>query len=593
MPAPHLGPATHHWVVRILVALAPIWLIGILDRGLWTPDEPREADIAWRMSQQSDRTLPELAGTPFLEKPPLSYWMSADALRLFGASPAAERAPNILYAAVTALAVGALAFTMAGSAAAVIAALVAATTLIVFRVTVWLAPDASLLAGCAISLLGAYLGYTAPAGRRKLLGYCVMHVGAAIGFMAKSAPGWMAPALAVATLIVWERRWSELKRWELYAGFILQALIIGPWILAVTRTSQGTDALLALFWHNVVGRFTKISAPAALNYSTGHRNSLGKYFIELPVYLLPWTLLVVAALRRAWDRVRIAGPEGTPWRFAVGAVFPFLLVLSVAATARDIYSAPALLGFGLLAALWMTEAQRSPTRFDGLAIRWTRWLITLIACGFAAFAAALAASTSQIMYLAASIVVLATSFAMMRLSARAQGHSDLHSSFGWTYASYVTALCVTALATFPAVDRWHDLPQLAQRIHADSAHKDLALLAPDETTIAMLDDGLRTRFTILATDEPPSGPAGSDGNTPERVVSDWLNTRGSNARVLVLLPGHSAGELTRLLDRIHPTHEPDDGIAGTLAAEGIASILRRYELPQGRRYALLGPPVTR
>src|SRR5262245_48202134 len=141
MPAPHLGSAAQRWTVRILVALAPIWLIGILYRGLWTPDEPREADIAWRMSQQSDRTLPELAGTPFLEKPPLSYWMSADALHLFGESPAAARTPNILYAAVTALAVGALAFTMAGSAAAVIAALVAATTLIVFRVTVWLAPD--------------------------------------------------------------------------------------------------------------------------------------------------------------------------------------------------------------------------------------------------------------------------------------------------------------------------------------------------------------------------------------------------------------------------------------------------------------------
>jgi hypothetical protein len=60
------GSATHRWAVRIVVALAPIWLICVLDRGLGTPDEPREADIAWRMSQQSDRTLPELAGTPFL-----------------------------------------------------------------------------------------------------------------------------------------------------------------------------------------------------------------------------------------------------------------------------------------------------------------------------------------------------------------------------------------------------------------------------------------------------------------------------------------------------------------------------------------------
>jgi hypothetical protein len=158
----------------------------------------------------------------------------------------------------------------------------------------------------------------------------------------------------------------------------------------------------------------------------------------------------------------------------------------------------------------------------------------------------------------------------------------LYRSFAWTYTSYAAALCITALAIFPAVDRWHDLPQLAQRIHADSEHNELALLAPDETTIAMLDHRLRTRFTILATDD----------ETPERVVSDWFNTRGSSARVLVLLPRHASGELTGLLDRIHPVREPDDGTAGTLAAEGVASFVHRYDLPHGRRYALLGPPVA-
>jgi 4-amino-4-deoxy-L-arabinose transferase-like glycosyltransferase len=588
MPAPRHRSAAQGWVVRIIVALAPIWVLSTLYRGLWTPDEPREADIAWRMSEQSDRTLPQLAGTPFLEKPPLSYWMSADALRLFGDSPAAARAPNILYAAVTALAVGALAFVMAGNAAAIIAALVSATAIILFRVNAWLAPDACLLAGCAVGLLGAWLGFNAPAGRRKLLGYSVMHVGAAIGFMAKSAPGWMAPALAIGAIIAWERRWSELRRWELYAGFILQALIIGPWIWAVTQAPGGSDALLALFWHNVVGRFTKVSGPAALDYSGAHKNKPGKYFIELPVYLLPWSLLVAAALRRAWDRVRVPGRAGTPWRFAVGAALPFLLVLSAAATARDIYSAPALLGFALLVALWIADARLSPTRFDKLALRWTRWLVAIIACGFALFPAALALATSRLAYLAATLVALAVTFVATRLSAQAQARGDFPRSFGWTYTTYATALCLMALATFPAIDRWHDLSQLAERIHADSAQDDLALLSPDETTIAMLDNGLKTRFTILPTE---SGTGGSATDTPQKLVSAWFQAHGTNARVLVLLPGHAAGELTGLLDRLHPVSRPDDGTAGALAAEGIASLLQRYEVPEGRRYALLGPPA--
>src|SRR6185312_528551 len=199
------------------------------------------------------------------------------------------------------------------------------------------------------------LGFTAPPGRRKLLGYTILHAGAAVGFMAKSAPGWLVPALALLTLIVWERRWSELVRWELYAGFLLQALIIVPWILAVTHTQHGAEALRAILWNNTLGRFTSVSSSGAPDYTTGHHNSPGKYLRELPVYLLPWTLLGAAAVRRAWSRVRIRSAQGTAWRFAIAAIVPFLVLLSLAATARDIYAAPILLGFGLLIGLWATE----------------------------------------------------------------------------------------------------------------------------------------------------------------------------------------------------------------------------------------------
>jgi len=39
LPARSLG-------VLIVLALAPLWLSGMFGRGVWTPDEPREADIA-------------------------------------------------------------------------------------------------------------------------------------------------------------------------------------------------------------------------------------------------------------------------------------------------------------------------------------------------------------------------------------------------------------------------------------------------------------------------------------------------------------------------------------------------------------------
>src|SRR5437763_14097332 len=112
-----------------------------------------------------------------------------------------------------------------GAVAALIAALVAASALTAFRVGVWLAPDACLLAGNALALLGAWRGTRAPPGPAKAAGYTLMHLGAAVGFMAKSAPGWLVPAMALLTLIVWGRRWEWLRRRGLHCGSELPGLL--------------------------------------------------------------------------------------------------------------------------------------------------------------------------------------------------------------------------------------------------------------------------------------------------------------------------------------------------------------------------------
>jgi 4-amino-4-deoxy-L-arabinose transferase-like glycosyltransferase len=564
-----------------LLALAPLWLTGMFGRGLWTPDEPREADIAWRMSQQSERVLPQLAGEPFLEKPPLSYWMSAAGIAALGDTAPAARLPNLLYATLTALAVAALAAAMAmDTLGALLAALIAAGALLSFRVSVWLAPDAGLLAGSAVALLGAWHGYRAPPGARKAAGYALMHLGAALGFMAKSAPGWLVPALALLTLIAWERRWSELARWELYAGLALQALLIGPWLAAVGASAHGGQALRTLFWNNLVGRFTSLNAPADLDYSSGHPNSPGKYLLELPLYLLPWTLAVAAALWRAWRAAR--GSAATAWRFALAASLPFLALLSFAATARDIYAAPALLGLALLTALWAAEAERSPAALDQLAVRATRALVAVLAALMVAALLILwlSGSATPAAALGAGLAAALAAGAALWLSRESQRRAHLRRSLAWAFAGYAAALGLAALTAFPVIDRWQNLPSLARRIHADCAGEPLALLDPDETTVAMLDRGFATGFTVLR-----SGAA----QAVRGAVLGWFGAHGSEARVLVLLPGHAPGRLTEWLRRWRPQDLADDGVAARLTATGAAKIVRRYELPQGRRYALLGP----
>ena len=50
-----------------------IYGIGISDRGLVAPDEPRYAAIAHEMASSGDWVTPRLWGEPWFEKPALLY----------------------------------------------------------------------------------------------------------------------------------------------------------------------------------------------------------------------------------------------------------------------------------------------------------------------------------------------------------------------------------------------------------------------------------------------------------------------------------------------------------------------------------------
>ena len=566
------------WPLVVLAVLLPLWCVGTLYRGSWTPDEPREADIVRHMANQADHTLANFAGTPFLEKPPLAYWVSAEANHVFGDSIRASRAPNILYAAVAVFAIGALAFAMAGAESALLASLLAGSSLLILRVSIWLAPDACLIAACTVALLGAYLGYVAKPGFAKLSAYTLMHVAAAIGFMAKSAPGWLVPVLALLTLIVWERRWNELRRPELYAGLLPQALIIVPWIVSVWREPAGPHALRVLFLDNLAGRFATIASADGTAYSAGHQNWPGRYLVELPFSLLPWTFLVIAALRAAWTRFR-NGTLSTGWRFAIASSVPFVVLLSVASTARDIYAAPAVPGLTLLVALWMRDPSKSaPSRF---ALKATRVLVLGIALVMALATALIAAASGgdAIDVLVLPMLIALLAILCLMKARRLDAGGEHIGGLATTVAAFAIAVALGSVATFPAIDRWQDLPAMARAIHHDSEGKPLALLQPDETTLAMFDDSLRSAPLSI----------NAKGGLAIGAVSDWFCEHPDDGRLLVMLPGHAPGEVSRLLGRWWHARLPGDGDAGSLERDGVAKLLLRYELPHGRRYGLMGP----
>jgi 4-amino-4-deoxy-L-arabinose transferase-like glycosyltransferase len=553
-------------------ALLLTWCVGMFARGYWTPDEPREADLAWRMSWQSGKAVPLLAGEAFCEKPPLTYWLAAFPIKLWGAQAWAARLPNLLYALITALSVGFLAARSLGRYAGLVAAAAASTFLLSYQVAIWLATDAPLLAAVSAALLGAYIGFYADNRRERLRGYLLMHTALGLGFLCKSAVAWMVPALAILTLSIWERRWRELIRWELYLGLLIQAAMILTWVWFVYRGSEGAEHLRVFFWNNLIGRFASVDAPPELQYAAAHRNSPGKYLFELPLYLFPWTLLVIAAARRAW-RLRRASRDFRAVRFALASSLPPLLLLSLAATARNIYLAPALPGFALLLAWWAREILQESDKWDVRALRATAAMLIL---GVGVFAAALIglglgswnAMPDHVLYIAISLVGLTAALILAIRAWHAARHQAATAQWA-LFLAYCALLIGPASQVYRQVDAWQDLAKIGRAVQHDAAAGPLVLLAPDETTRAIVD--MYTRQSV----ERIAGPLDAAGIDRIRAFA----AAAPDSLFLLQLPSQAPQFPWR-------ARAPQADLPPALQSTNFA-VAGSYSLPNGRRYALL------
>jgi 4-amino-4-deoxy-L-arabinose transferase-like glycosyltransferase len=568
---------------QLPLLLIGLGLVGILGRDYYTPDEPREASLVVAMSQQAHKALPELAGRPFAEKPPLLYWLGGASVAAFGASPAAARLPNLLYLLVTGLATAALAGHAAGRAAGFAAGVVATTALQLHQILIWLATDAPLLAGVAVALLGAYRGLVATAPRARWHGYLLLHVGLAAAFFAKGFAGWMVPVFAYLTVIVLERRWRELWHWELWVGLPVVVLPLAVWVACVARLPGGVESLRVLFWYNLVGRAVALDTPAEFAYATGHLNSAGKYLVEMPLYLLPWTLLAVPALRRGWRRRTAGGAEATAWRLALGAIVPATALLSVAATARGVYFGPPALGFAMLIGLYVGGAAAALDRFERACWRGTAILVAALALGLGALGviAACAPAWSD----AVTLTIGAVGAAGAAFAAWLALGAGVNAAAGMPRLAVAATLALTVAAA-PLVyqlNRWLSLATVAERIGAALDARPLVVLDPDETTLAMIElylprGGART---IVLPDEP----AGVNR------AATALAAAGVDGRVLWAVPGRAHWNLqawSRFLGYTGGALPAPAAVVppAELGPVRVALLLTR---PGGRTYALLAP----
>jgi len=286
-PASRALPPRGALLLLLLVGALALLRLGAVP--LLGPDEPRYARVAVEMQRAGAWVTPTLQGEPWLEKPPLYYWLAGAAFRALGETETAARLPAVLALLLLTGATALVAARLYGAAAGLHAGFAAGTCLLAFAYGRAASMD-MLLAACVTAATGLVgLRLLGIAGRAALPAAGVF-VGLAL--LAKGPLGLLLPALACGAFLLIARdraAWDRLVRpaWMLAAAAALCALVALPWYLAAWRAHGREFVDVFLLNHNLE-RFT----------STIHRHP-GPVVYYLPVLLVglfPWAGLVPAAL---------------------------------------------------------------------------------------------------------------------------------------------------------------------------------------------------------------------------------------------------------------------------------------------------------
>jgi 4-amino-4-deoxy-L-arabinose transferase-like glycosyltransferase len=336
----------------LLALVAALLLLRLGSVPLLGPDEPRYARVAAEMERAGEWVTPTLQGEPWLEKPPLYYWMAGLAYRALGENETAARLPSVLAAL---LAVGATAVVGArlfGAGAGLHSGFILGLSVLPFAYGRAASMD-MLLAACVTVAQGLVaLRLLGIAGR---LAVPAAGVFIGLGLLAKGPLGLLLPLLVTGSYLLLARHRGAWRMLASPAAAILAVLVALPWYLLVWRENGQAFVDVFLLNHNLQ-RFT----------SAIHRHP-GPLYYYVPVALVglvPWAGLVGPALARMRPRAARADLIVLLWLVA-----PFVF-FSLAGSKLPGYILPCLPPLALLmgrqAAVWTRDGAGAGGRLAAL-----------------------------------------------------------------------------------------------------------------------------------------------------------------------------------------------------------------------------------
>jgi 4-amino-4-deoxy-L-arabinose transferase-like glycosyltransferase len=334
--------------ILIFILVLLLQCVGIFDHSLWTPDEPREAQIIREMSIKDEYIIPSFAGEAFLEKPPLYYAMGVTFYRVLGSRfQEAGRMVSLFFALATLAGVCLTARRINSSREAMLAPLLLSTFPLFFLASHKILVDM----GLVFFITSAMCSFIVAHHEESKAWYVVFWVSLACAFLCKGFIGLAIPGMALLVFLLWQRDMSSIRQAWVIPGIMLVTAVVAAWA-GVLFLRGGSGYLHTFFIYNQIGRFI----PAGSIYTGGHVRPFYYYLVTVPALTAPFSLLLIPAAATARN---LKDTEKLLYSWLIGG----LLILSISSTKREIYYLPMLPALAMIIAGWaarLKECQNRP-----------------------------------------------------------------------------------------------------------------------------------------------------------------------------------------------------------------------------------------
>ena len=294
------------------IFLVLTWFFGLI--APITSDAGKYAAISRIIYETGDWINLKIHFEPYLEKPPLIFWITAPFYFIFGPTGFAFKLPVLLYSGIAVYSTYRFAKLYYSKKTATIAALMLATSQFYFLFHNDIHTDSILTANVIFSVwqLAEYFK------TKRLSNILLAGLGIGLGVISKGPIGIFVPVTAAISHLVYRKQFNLIFNYKVALGALTAILVIAAGLTGIFN-QFGADGLKYFFWGNNIGRITGAIKGGSTDYL---------FYFHTTLYIfLPWAVLFFIGL---FMEFKALFKSKIPELFTLGGIFFYWIIISVA-----------------------------------------------------------------------------------------------------------------------------------------------------------------------------------------------------------------------------------------------------------------------